>query len=114
MITRRTILIACGAGAIAATLPALAQQTKVWRVGFLWEVEPSYYSERLAGFKAGMSALGYSESTDYVIEQRSAQSELGRLPALAAELVTLKVDMIVTSGTPSVIAASKSTPKFRC
>ena len=57
----------------------------------------------------GMSALGYAESKDYVIDHRSAQSDRARLPALAAELVALNVDVIVSTGTPTAVAASKAT-----
>ena len=106
MVTRRRIVIAFGASALAP-LVAFAQQRKVWRIGFLEESEPSTDIPRLNAFKAGLSPLGYSEGRDYVIEQRSAQSDLTRLPAFAAELVALKVDMILTSGTPSAVAASK-------
>ena len=56
-----------------------------------------------------MSALGYAEGRDYVIELRSAQSNPTRLPRLAAELVALQVDLIVTGGTPAAVAASKAT-----
>ncbi len=56
-----------------------------------------------------MNALGYSEGRDYLTEHRSAQVELTRLPTLAAELVTLNVNLIVSSSTPTTLAASKST-----
>ena len=56
-----------------------------------------------------MRELGYAEGRDYVIEHRSAQTDLARLPALAAELLALKVDVIVSSGTPSAVAARKAT-----
>ena len=108
MITRRKILIAFG-GALAAPFASFAQQRKVWRIGFLLESEQSTYIRRVDAFKAGMSALGYAEGRDYVIEIRSAQSDPARLPALAAELVALKVDVIVSQGTPSAVAASKAT-----
>ena len=85
MVTRRRAIIAVGAGAFAP-LASFAQPRKVWRIGFLWE---NYPSSTLDAFKAGMSALGYAEGTDYVIENRIAESNLARLPALAAELVAL-------------------------
>jgi putative ABC transport system substrate-binding protein len=59
-------------------------------------------------FKAGLRVLGYSEGTDYVAEHRSAQNDIARLPALAAELHALKVDLIVVASTPSALAASKA------
>ncbi len=56
-----------------------------------------------------MRDLGYAEGKDYVIDQRSAQTDLARLPALTAELLALKVDLIVSTGTPSAEAARKLT-----
>jgi putative ABC transport system substrate-binding protein len=106
MSTRRTFLIALG-GAISAPLASFAQsQGKVRRIGFLWENTPG---NNFAAFKRGMSELGYTEGKSYAIEHRSAQNDYARLPGLAAELVALKVDVIVSSGTPSAIAASKAT-----
>ena len=108
MITRRRVVLALGAGALAP-LASFAQQRKVWRIGFLWEREQSDYSRRFSAFKAGMNALGYAEGRDYMIDHRSAQSDLARLPALAAELVALKVDVILPAGTQSTVAVSKAT-----
>jgi putative ABC transport system substrate-binding protein len=85
------------------------QQGKIWRIGFLWQLEQSDYVKQIDAFKAGMRALGYAEGRDYVIEQRSAQNDLARLPALAAELLALKVDVIVPQGTPAAEAARKVT-----
>ena len=109
---RRKLLVALGAGALAVPFGAIAQQKgKIWRIGFLWESEQSdsEFVQRLEAFKAGMRELGYTQSRDYVIEQRSAQNDLARLPALAAELLALKVDVIVTEGTPSAVAARNAT-----
>ena len=108
MITRRRVVFALGACAFAP-LASFAQPRKVWRVGFLWESDQSVYIPFFDAFKAGMSALGYAEGRDYVIEHRSAQADYGRLPAVAAEMVALKVDVIISSGTPSAVAASKAT-----
>lgn len=99
-------MILIGASAIAPL--ALAQQKKVWRIGFLWEVEPSKDIARLDAFKKGMSELGFVEQRDYVVEERSARADLSQLPALAAELAALKVDVIMTAGTPSALAANKA------
>ena len=110
MTTRRELLIMLGAGALAAPLACFAQQKgKVWRIGFLWENAHVPSDGNIGAFKAGLHELGYTEGRDYVIEHRSAQSELARLPALAAELLALKVDVIVSSGTPSTEAARKVT-----
>ncbi len=107
---RRKLVIALGASALAAPFGAFAQQQgKIWRIGRLLERDPSDYVPSFDAFKAGMRELGYTEDKNYVIEQRSAQSELARLPALAAELLALKVDLILSSGTPSAVAARNAT-----
>jgi putative ABC transport system substrate-binding protein len=108
MNNRRKLVIALGAGALAAPLGSFAQQQgKVWRIGILWERKRDLSSvDRIDGFKAGMRELDYVEGRDYTIEYRFLQDgNLARLPALAAELLALKVDLIVSSGTPSAVAA---------
>ena len=110
MITRRDLLTVIGAGALAYPLASLAQQSgKVWRIGQLWEGDPANYANLFIGFNAGMRELGYMEGRDYVFEQRSAHGEFARLPALAAELVALKVDLMFPSGTPAALAARNAT-----
>lgn len=100
-------LIALG----AAPLASLAQQQgKVWRVGFL-ALRPvdSLDSDYYGGFSQGMRELGYVEGKNLVIEWRSADNRSERLPGLAAELVRLKVDVILAAGAQSVGAAQKAT-----
>jgi putative ABC transport system substrate-binding protein len=95
---------------LTAPLATFAQQQgKVWRVGFLWETDHSAVEQYRDAFKAGMRELGYAEGRDYSIEQRSAHADVARLPALAAELVALKVDLIVSSTNPAAIAARNTT-----
>jgi putative ABC transport system substrate-binding protein len=107
---RRKLLIVLGVGALAAPFGSFAQQRgKVWRIGFLWERGRSDTVQSSDAFRTGMRELGYAEGRDYAIEQRFSQADLARLPALAAELLALKVDVIVSSGTPSAVAASKAT-----
>ena len=104
MTPRREFLIALGAGVLAVPRGSLAQpQSKGARIGFL------YYASRQSGldtgrynaFVQGMRELGYVEGTNFVIEARFADGKHERLPALAAELVRLKVDVIVATGTPA-------------
>ena len=78
MITRRKLIIALGAGTFAPLTSFAQQQGKVWRIGHLQETVPSNYGG-FDAFKAGMSALGYMEGRDYVVERRSADSDLARL-----------------------------------
>jgi ABC-type uncharacterized transport system substrate-binding protein len=93
-----------------AALPARSQgPTRIRRIGFLWEnVQPNYFRQ-LDAFRTGMRDLGYTEGKHYAIEQRSAQNDSARLPAAVQELLALKVDVIVSSGTPSAEAARKAT-----
>jgi putative ABC transport system substrate-binding protein len=110
MNNRRKLLVALCAGALAAPFGAIAQQKgRIWRIGYLWELPPSLSADRFVAFTAGMRELGYAEGTHYVVEQRSAQTDLPRLPALAAELVALKVDVIVVQSTPAALAARNAT-----
>jgi putative ABC transport system substrate-binding protein len=109
MNNRRKLVIALGAGAFVGSLASLAQKHgKVWRVGFLYTSEQSFYIKQLDAFKAGMRDRGYVEGRDFVIDQRSAQNDIARLPDLA-ELLALKVDIILATGTPPAQAARKVT-----
>jgi putative ABC transport system substrate-binding protein len=80
--------------------------TKIPRIGFLSASSPEALSSRIEAFREGLRELGYVEGKNIVIEWRSAEGKLDRLPALAAELVRLKVDIIVTAG-PSLTHAAK-------
>src|SRR3989337_2715311 len=78
---------------------AQAQQpTKIPRIGYLAGSSLSGQSARVEAFRQGLRELGYVEGKNIVIESRYAEGKLDRLPALAAELVRLRVDVIVTSG----------------
>ncbi|HWP56412.1 MAG TPA: ABC transporter substrate-binding protein [Candidatus Acidoferrales bacterium] len=98
--------------ALCAMLYALcasanAQQSKkVPRLGFLSGSPPSSIKDRTEAFRQGLRDLGYMEGKNIVIEWRSAEGKSDRLPALAADLVRLKVDVIVTAG-PLVTRAAK-------
>ena len=90
---------------------AMAQQpTKVARIGFLLAVSPSAAAARTEASRQGLRELGYVEGKNIVIESRYAEEKLDRLPALAAELVRLKVDIIVTAGGQATRAAKEATP----
>ena len=91
---------------LASVLFADAQQpTKVPRIGYLSPGSP-VHRRRTEAFRQGLRELGYVEGKNIVIESRHAEGKLDRLPALAAELVRLKVDVIVSSG-PTVTRAVK-------
>ena len=89
---------------------AQAQQAgKVPRIGFLDNSTASGSAVRLEAFRQELSKLGWIEGKNITIEYRFAEQKLERLPELAAELVRLKVDLIVTSGGPTPLAAKKAT-----
>src|SRR5262245_53626385 len=92
---------------LALGLSAQAQQaTKIPRIGFLGAPPRSAISERIEAFGQGLRELGYVEGKNIGIEWRYAEGKLDRLPALAAELVRLKTDVIVTAG-PQVTRRAK-------
>jgi putative tryptophan/tyrosine transport system substrate-binding protein len=93
---------------LAFVHPADAQQPKkVPRIAFLLGAPASSYSARIDVFKQALKKLGYVEGKNIAIEYRYAEGEADRLPALAAELVGLKVDVILATATPSVLAVKK-------
>ena len=108
---RRRLLIALGAGALAAPLAAFAQQKpgKVARIGFLDATSASGFASRLEILRAGLRDLGYVEGKNIIIESRWAEAKYERLPGMALELVGLKVDVIVAAAPPAVHAAQKAT-----
>ena len=88
-------------------MPAEAQQpTKVPQIGYLAAASLSAIAPRIAAFRQGLRELNYAEGKNIVIERRYADGKLDRLPALAAELVGLKVDVIVSLG-PAITRALK-------
>ena len=99
-------------GALLWALGSLAdaqQQAKVPRIGYLGTASASANLVRIEAFRQGLRELGYVEGKSIVIEYRWAEGKLDRIPALAAELVRLKVDIIVASGTTSTRAAKEAT-----
>src|SRR5436190_8762469 len=106
LIRRRRFLIAAGA-LLSAPYRVLGQQSVRGRIGFLQLVE--FDSHAWDPFRQRMGELGYVEGKNLIIEWRSAENRIERLPSLAAELVDLRVDVIVTPGTLATRAAQKST-----
>ena len=94
----------------AVCSPTDAQQpTKIPRIGYLGVNSLNVNPDRREAFRQGVRELGYVEGKNIVIEWRSAEGKQDRLPALAAELVSLKVDIIITGGPPSTRAAKQAT-----
>jgi putative ABC transport system substrate-binding protein len=109
VISRRTFLAGTGALLLAAPLATEAQPAaKIARIGYLAGSLAARPHLREA-FLQGLRDLGYVEGRNVVIEYRAAERKLERLPALAAELVALKVDVIVASGTLAALAAKQAT-----
>jgi putative tryptophan/tyrosine transport system substrate-binding protein len=95
---------------LAVAVIAEAQQpTKVSRIGYLSASSPSANVGRIEAFRQGLRELGYVEGKNIVIEWRYAEGKFDRLPALVAELVSLKVDLIVTGGSGSTLPANEAT-----
>ena len=110
MNTRRRIVLALMAGALAAPLASFAQQpAKIARIGFLLAASSQGNETQLQAFRDGLRDLGYVEGKNFQLEVRWGEGKLERLPALAAELVQLKVDIIVAASSPSVVAARQAT-----
>ena len=83
---------------------------KVYRIGVLERTSPTVNVANLESLRQGLRALGYVEGKNLIIEYRSAEGRDDRFADLAAELVRLKVDLILTRGTPAALAAKHATP----
>ena len=106
-VQRRDFLIVAGA-LLAAPFAAEAQQAaKIARIGYL-RSSLGDNPHPPEAFRQGLRDLGYVEGRNLVIEYREAEGKADRLPALAAELVALKVDVIVASGTLAALAAKQA------
>ena len=93
----------------ALAAPASAQRDRLYRVGMLERTPASTSAANLEAFRQGLRELGYVEGETFAIEYRSADGHDDRFPALAAELVQSKVDLIVARGTPAALAAKQAT-----
>ncbi len=97
-------------GLLAAPLGASAEQAaKVALIGFLGASTPANAEPYLEALRQGLRELGYVDGRGIVIEARSAQAKLERLPALAADLVRLNVDVILVGPLPAAVAAKNAT-----
>jgi putative ABC transport system substrate-binding protein len=110
MMNRRTFIGSVAGGLLAAPLAAWAQQVgKIYRIGILETIPAAQNAAKLDGLRKGLRDLGYVEGRNLIIEYRSADGRAERFPDLASELVRLKVDLIVTRGTPAARAAKNAT-----
>src|SRR5215470_6624849 len=98
------------ASLFAFGVAADAQQSKkIPRIGFLNALFPTTNPARIEAFRQGLRDVGYVEGKNIIIDYRYAERKVDRLPALAAELVHLKVDVIVTSASQETRAAKEAT-----
>jgi putative ABC transport system substrate-binding protein len=106
---RREFITLLGTSAAAWPLAARAQQGAIRRIGILLPGVPNNAAGFLPTFRQALGALGHVEGRSYVLDIRAAEEQLDRLPALAAELVERKVDVIVAPSAVATLAASRAT-----
>jgi ABC-type uncharacterized transport system substrate-binding protein len=104
---RRELLLLLG-GAMTAPRVLRAQQKSMQVIGYLHFASPGSQSAFLAAFRQGLSETGYVEGQNVAIEYRWAEGDYDRLPAMAADLVSRRVDVIVAVSGPSAIAAKSA------
>ena len=109
---RREFITFLGGAAAALPLAAVRAQQAMRVVGFLGGAAPAGYAVLIEAFRSGLRDHGYIEGQNIRIEYRWAQAQYENLPALAADLVQRKVDVIVTQGTPAALAAKQATTKI--
>jgi len=110
MTSRRTFLGSLALALLSAPFPADAQQAgRTFRIGYLGVSSPSLERHLVEAFRQRLRDLGYVEGQSITIEYRWAEGQDDRLPDLAADLVRLKPDVIVTTGTPGTLAAKQAT-----
>src|SRR5262245_23976813 len=108
-INRRIFFGTVVAGLLAAPLVARAQVARVWRIGYLTHDAAEAANPTRVAFRQRLRQLGYAEGQNVALEIRTAEGRVERFRALAADLVQLKVDVIVAGGDPATEAAQKAT-----
>jgi putative ABC transport system substrate-binding protein len=108
-VSRRAFLGSLVGAGLAAPLAARAQPEKVYRIGMVERTSIAINAANVQAFRQGLRELGYVEGDSVLIEYRSADGQDHRFPDLASEMVRLKVDLIVTRGTPAALAAKNAT-----
>jgi putative ABC transport system substrate-binding protein len=108
---RLRIFLALLAGTVAVSpMVAFAEDThRLSRIGFLGNSTEALEANLVGPFREGLRDLGYTEGRNILIEYRWAEGNYDRLPSLIAELIALKVDVIVTAGTPAAQAVKRAT-----
>lgn len=109
VITRRKLAVILATAVLSAPLALLAQQQKVYRIGFLGNSTAALEGHLIGPFREGLRDFGYVEGQNVLIEYRWAEGKYERFSILIAELIAQKVDVIVTAGTPATLAVKKAT-----
>ena len=110
MISRRAFVASVAGGVLSAPLAAAAQPAgKPHRIGFLGNSTAALEANLVQPFRDGLRELGYVEGRDIAVEYRWAEGQYERLPVLVAELIALKVEVLVTAGTPAALAVKRAT-----
>lgn len=102
---RRDFVILVTGGITAWPLDALTQPVKIWRMGFIAQGYEKFYDALFEG----LHALGYEEGRNLTVERRYAHGDADRFPEFAAEMVRLKVDIIIVTTTPAALAVKNAT-----
>jgi ABC-type uncharacterized transport system substrate-binding protein len=109
-ISRRAFLGGLAGASLAAPFVGAAQRPeRLHRVGMVERTSLEINAANVQGLRRGLRELGYVEGESFALEYRSADGQDGRFPGLAGELVQLKVDLILTRGTPAALAAKNAT-----
>jgi putative ABC transport system substrate-binding protein len=106
---RHVIHVVCAALVLSVVTVRAQQSARIHRIGFLANSTAALEHHLIEPFRDGLRELGYEEGRNIALEFRWAEGRYERFPALIAELLGLKVDVIVTAGTPAALAVKKAT-----
>jgi putative ABC transport system substrate-binding protein len=110
MTTRRRFLVGLGVGSLSTALPAFAQQgVKTPKVGVLWHAGSAEEGKIPSGLVEGFGNLGYVDGKSIVLEHRFPNEQPERFFSLAAELVQIKVDVLIAVTRQAAVAAQRAT-----
>ena len=109
MNNRRKLMIAVGAGLLTTRSAYPQFAGKVPKVGYVGNATPALETALVEGFRLGLRERGYIEGKNIDIQYRWANGKIDAMPAVIAELIALKVDVLITAGTPAALAAKKAT-----
>jgi putative tryptophan/tyrosine transport system substrate-binding protein len=109
LVSRRELIVTIAGGVVAASSNAAAQGGRTPRIGFLGNSTPALEANLIGPWRHGLREFGYVEGENVAVEYRWAEGRYERFAALISELLALKVDVIVTAGTPAAQAVRRAT-----